>query len=117
MAGQVEATRNSSTTIIGMRSDIDAIEPIPRGIMRSEPPPLDHFGERVVGVLKIELPADRAGHSDHTLAIERHELTLGKDLDVLQIMLFLEALSRIERRKTNFLKPFELRRRLRGGRG
>ena len=59
--------------------------------MRGEPAALDDVGEAVLGGA-LEIHPDRRGHADHPLAVEHAQLPVREHLDVVAVVLRLEAL-------------------------
>ena len=78
-------------------------------LVRGQPAALDDVGERVVQVREVEVHADRRGCGHHAIAIEPDELSLGKQLQVLQVVRRLEALLVGERREHHALQRVQLR--------
>ena len=64
--------------------------------------------ERVVDVVEVEVHPDRGRGAHDAVAVERHELTLVEELEVLAIVRRLEALGVVERGEAHALECLEL---------
>ena len=64
-------------------------------------------------VIEVEVQPGRRSGANDFVAVEHHELAVGKQLDVLQIVRGFEALGVVQRRKTHALQLLELSRVLR----
>ena len=91
-----------------MHADVGAVEPVAGRVVRGQPSALDDLAEGVADVLEVERQADRRGRADDPVAVERHELAVGEELDVPPVVSGLEPLVVGEGRKADSLQLFEL---------
>src|SRR5205807_4039152 len=91
-------------------ADVGAVQPVATGLVRREPASLNQIRERVVDVVEIEMQSKRRRRADNAVAVEDDELSVGKQIDVFQIVGRLEALGIRKRWKAGALQLLELLR-------
>jgi len=109
---RVERGGDAAAAVRRIDADIGAVQPVAVGFVRCEPSALDDVGEGVVDVMEIKFQTERGGRAHDRVAIERDELSVGKQLDVFPIVRRLEPLRVGERRKADPLQLLELLRML-----
>ncbi len=108
LARRIQRSGDAAAAIRGVDADVGAVKPLALRLMRRQPAALDDVGEGVIDVVEIEMQAQRRRRADDAVAVERDELAVGEQVDVVAIMRRLETFLIVERWKADALELFEL---------